>query len=107
MEARLAATWGLLSPARCRRPPPTSSLARGAVAAPAQGAAPGLACAQLLSCQPTAAPASCPCGPAAEFLQINDLREHLTPQESPFTVDNNAGGGFGAPGLEGHEGGVA
>jgi hypothetical protein len=31
----------------------------------------------------------------AEFLQIKDLRPLLTPQDSPFVKDNNAGGGFG------------
>lgn len=30
----------------------------------------------------------------AEYLQIEDLRSYLTPRESPFVMDNNAGGGF-------------
>lgn len=33
----------------------------------------------------------------AEYLQISDIRDSLTPRESPFVIDNNAGGGFGEP----------
>lgn len=32
---------------------------------------------------------------AAEYLGIKNIRPSLKMQDSPFTVDNNAGGGFG------------
>jgi len=31
----------------------------------------------------------------AEYLKIEDLRSRLVARESPFVMDNNAGGGFG------------
>lgn len=31
----------------------------------------------------------------AEYLKIENIRDKLTPRESPFVSDNNAGGGFG------------
>jgi hypothetical protein len=31
----------------------------------------------------------------AEYLKIKDVRAGLQARDSPFTVDNNAGGGFG------------
>jgi hypothetical protein len=36
-----------------------------------------------------------PSPPPAEYLKIEDIRSSLTPRESPFVIDNNAGGGFG------------
>jgi hypothetical protein len=61
--------------------------------------------AALLGCFTAPAPSALaaalltpPLGPAAEYLKIADLRDKLEARESPFVLDNNAGGGFGAPG---------